>query len=160
MEWEENLMALASRNEGMVAKFHLPDLGLTSDHWWRARRTGRWVDVSSRVLGVKGAPDGEARRALAATLDAGPTAFLHERSALAWLGLKGYSLARIKVARRRGGDTAQQDAAHAVLEQQGLASHASLLERREPQRRVAIAIAHEHEPASIRRPHGTHIPTR
>lgn len=102
MDWEERFMDRSSRQEGLLAKFQMGALGCTSDHWWRAKRTGRWIDVSPRVIGPRGAPESEARRALAATLDAGPAAMLHRRSALAWQGVRGYDLGSMETARLRG----------------------------------------------------------
>jgi hypothetical protein len=112
MEWEEIFMDQAARHEGMVAKFHLPRLGLSSVHWWRARRSGRWVDLSPRLVLSRSAPPSDTRRALAATMDAGPFAFLHGGSALAWLGMRNYSLRDLCVARARGGNPTQPTLAH------------------------------------------------
>jgi hypothetical protein len=102
MDWEARFMDRSSRQEGLLAKFQLGALGCTSDHWWRAKRTGRWIELSPRVIGPRGAPESEARRALAATLDSGPATMLHRRSALAWQGVRGYDLRSIEVARLRG----------------------------------------------------------
>lgn len=102
MDWEERFMHRSSRQEGLLAKFQVGDLGCTNDQWWQAKRNGRWVDLSPRVIGPRGAPDSEARRALAATLDSGPAAMLHRGSALAWQGMRGYDLRSIQTARLRG----------------------------------------------------------
>lgn len=102
MDWEANFMDRSSRQEGLLARYQVGGLGCTIDHWWRAKRSGRWVDLSPRVIGPRGAPESESRRALAATLDSGPAAMLHRRSALAWQGLRGYDLRAIETARLRG----------------------------------------------------------
>ena len=102
MHWESLLHGVAGTHAGLVAKFHLRPLGLDSRHWWRAIRSGRWAPVGDRVLAAAGSAESEARRVLAAVLDGSPGAVLHHRSALAWLGVHGYTLARIQVARPRG----------------------------------------------------------
>jgi len=87
--------------------FHLPEIGCTSEHWWQAVRTGRWHLLSERVLAPRGSPATEAQRVLAGVLDAGPMAFLHHPSALAWLGLEAFDLRAIEVARARANDARQ-----------------------------------------------------
>lgn len=101
MKWEDKLRELAHTQEGLVAKLHLPGLGCTSDHWWQARRNGRWELLSPRVLCLRGTPENDGQRTLAAVLDASPGAVLHGKSALAWWGLRGYDLRTIHVARPR-----------------------------------------------------------
>jgi hypothetical protein len=101
MGWETKFRTLARNQEGLVAKLHLAALGCTSDHWWQARRNGRWEPLSPRVLRLQGTPESDAQRALAAVLDASPGAVLHGPSALAWWGLRGYGLRTIHVARPR-----------------------------------------------------------
>lgn len=101
MDWEERLRGLAETQQGLVAKFHLPDLGCTWDHWARARRNGRWEVLSRRVLRMRGSPVSDQQRVLAAVLDVSPGGMLHGRSALAWWGLRGYNLAKVHVARPR-----------------------------------------------------------
>jgi very-short-patch-repair endonuclease len=101
MDWEDRLRGFARTQEGLIAKFHLPALGCTSDHWWQARRNGRWELLSSRVLSLRGTPESDGQRALAAVLDASPGAVLHGKSALAWWGLRGYDLRVIHLARPR-----------------------------------------------------------
>ncbi len=101
MDWEQRLREEAEQQMGLLAKFHLPKLGFNSRHWWRAVRTGRWEPLSSRVLRVRGVPETDEQRALAAVLDASPGGVLHGPSTLAWFGLRGYNLARMHVARPR-----------------------------------------------------------
>jgi very-short-patch-repair endonuclease len=101
VHWEDLFEAISESHEGLVAKFHLRDVGLDSTHWWRAIRTGRWPMVSRRVVRSAAAPMTPTQRVLAAVLDASPGAALHHRSALAWVGMRGYSLARLEVARGR-----------------------------------------------------------
>lgn len=101
MHWEDRFRALAHEQEGLVAKIHLPAIGCTTDHWWQARRNGRWTPWSPRVLSLAGAPESDAQRVLAAVLDASPGGMLHGRSALAWFGLRGFDLRTIHVARPR-----------------------------------------------------------
>jgi len=102
MHWEEQFREHAARNEGLVAKFHVAILGCTPDHWWRAERSGRWELLSGRVLRLRGTPETDTQRALAATLDASPGAMLHGASALAWFALRGCDLGTLHVARPRG----------------------------------------------------------
>lgn len=101
MHWEDDLRVLACPQQGLVARFHLADLGLTTDHWRRVKGCGRWDVLSPRVVRVRGAPDSDAQRALAAVLDASPGAVLHGRTALAWFGLRGFTLRDLEVARPR-----------------------------------------------------------
>ena len=105
MDWEARFMDRSSRQEGLLARYQVGDVGCTIDHWWRAKRSGRWVDLSPRVIGPRGAPESQTRRALAGTLDSGPAAMLHRRSTLAWLGVRGYDLRSIETARLRGRPT-------------------------------------------------------
>lgn len=101
MTWEQRLREHAETQEGLIAKFHLPDLDCTWDHWSRARGNRRWEALTSRVLRLRGSPESDAQRALAAVLDASPGGMLHGKSALAWWGLRGYNLVPIHVARPR-----------------------------------------------------------
>lgn len=101
MHWEAQFESTAEIHEGLVAKFHLPEMGLDSIHWWRAVRTGRWHPVGPRVLRSAGSPATEAQRVSAAVLDASPGAVLHGPSALAWLGVRGFGLGELQVARAR-----------------------------------------------------------
>lgn len=101
MHWEERFRTLAEEQEGLIARIHLPSIGCATDHWWQARRNGRWRTWSPRVLSLTGAPATDAQRALAAVLDASPGGMLHGPSTLAWFGLRGYDLATIHVARHR-----------------------------------------------------------
>src|SRR5690242_11596814 len=98
--WECSFTELSLRQEGLVAIFQLPDIGCTADHWWRARRSGRWEPVSPRVLRLSGSPPTEAQRVMAGVLDASPGAVLHEASALAWMDFDGFNLAKIVVVRQ------------------------------------------------------------
>lgn len=102
MHWEARFGQCAERHEGLVAKFHLPEIGLDSTHWWRAIRSGRWTPVGKRVIASNSAPASDGRRVLAAVLDASPGAVLHEGTALAWLGVGPYTLSELEVARARG----------------------------------------------------------
>lgn len=102
MSWEDQFREVAQEHEGLVARFHANELGATPQQWWRARQTGRWEAVSPRVLRLVGTPESQAQRVLAAILDASPGAVLHGRSALAWLGLRGFDLRSIDVARPNG----------------------------------------------------------
>lgn len=103
MDWEARFFERSARQEALLARHQVAGLGCTNDHWWQAKRNGRWVEFGPRVIGPRGVPMTDSRRALAATLDAGPAAMLHHPSALAWLGFPGFTLASIQVARARGG---------------------------------------------------------
>jgi very-short-patch-repair endonuclease len=91
----------AERSEGLVARFHLAGIGCDREHWRRAKANGRWEGISPRVSKQRGSPASESQRVLAAVLDASPGAALHHPSALAWLGLWGFSLRHLEVARVR-----------------------------------------------------------
>ena len=107
MEWEERFMDRSRSQEGLLAWFQLGELGCTRDQWWSAKSNGRWTTLSPRVIGPRGAPDSQARRALAAAFDSGPGSVLHWRSTLAWLGFRAFDLRDLHVARLRGGSTHQ-----------------------------------------------------
>lgn len=102
MHWEARFQSVSASHEGLVARFHLPEMGLDSRHWWRAIRSGRWLPAGDRVVRSAAAPLTETQRVLAAVLDASPGAVLHATSALAWLGMSGFNLATVLVARPRG----------------------------------------------------------
>lgn len=102
MHWEARLRRLASMQEGTIGIHQMPLLG--GDHrWWtNARRNGRWQPLSENVLRMDGwAPTSE-QQAFAGVLDAGPTAFLHDESALAWYGVRNRRLEPVHIARCRG----------------------------------------------------------
>ena len=100
--WEHRFSIVAARHEGLIARFHLPDLGSGSDDWWRAIRSDRWVPASGRVLRAVASAATDAQRVLAAVLDASPGGFAHGPTALAWLGLEPYDLRSLQTARMRG----------------------------------------------------------
>jgi hypothetical protein len=102
MHWEQRFRQQAAGQEGLVARFQLGDIGCTTDHWWQARRNGRWTVLSQHVVAAGGSPPSDAQRALAAVLDGSPGAILHGPSTLAWFGFRGYDLANLHVARARG----------------------------------------------------------
>jgi hypothetical protein len=39
------MLDLAATQHGLVGRAHLARIGLTTDHWWRARRNGRWEAI-------------------------------------------------------------------------------------------------------------------
>jgi hypothetical protein len=100
--WEDRFREKSSTQEGLVAKFQLPAIGCDSDDWWNARASGRWDARTDRVLALRGSPETESQRVRAAQLDASPGAVLHGPTALAWIGMPGYDLRRILVARPYG----------------------------------------------------------
>ena len=77
MHWEARFRSVSATHEGLVARFHLPEIGLDSRHWWRAIRSGRWLPAGDRVVRSAAAPATETQRVLAAVLDASPGAVLH-----------------------------------------------------------------------------------
>lgn len=101
VEWECDFACVAGRNDGLVARFQVYELGHGADVWARARRSGRWLPVSPRVLRSASAPTTESQALRAAVLDASPGAVPHGRTALAWQGMKGFDLASLQVARVR-----------------------------------------------------------
>jgi len=102
MHWEARFRDLAARQAGVVGIDQLPMLRCDGDHWSSAKRSGRWQPLSRRVLRIVGLPVTDDQRAHAAVLDAGGDAFLHGGSALGLLGVRGFDLARLQVARSRG----------------------------------------------------------
>lgn len=111
MHWEDRFCSMSSGQEGLVARFQLPLMGCTYDDWRYACRSARWALLSPRVLALRGAPPTEAQRVMAAILDTSPGSFLHGPSSLAWLGLPGFGLRQIEVARPRGLRSATSDLA-------------------------------------------------
>jgi very-short-patch-repair endonuclease len=102
LEWEHRFSEWSQRQDGLIAKFQLPDLACTSVEWWRAVRTGRWEPIGRRVLRSVSAPLTDDQRIRAAALDTGPGAMLHGPAALAWLHLAGFDHPVVHVARMRG----------------------------------------------------------
>jgi hypothetical protein len=102
MHWEARLRRLAALQCGVIGIHQMGNVG--GDHrWWtNARRNGRWEPLSDHVLRADGTPATVEQRAFAGVLDAGPTAFLADGSALAWFGTRNASLEPVQVARRRG----------------------------------------------------------
>lgn len=100
-QWEQDLASVAGRNDGLAARFQLAELGHGADTWWRAQRSGRWVQEGRRVLRSTSAPMTDAQRVRAAVLDASPGAVLHWRTSLAWLGMTSFDLAQLHTARVR-----------------------------------------------------------
>lgn len=111
MHWEDRFRQKAATQEGLVARFQLPAVGCTIDQWWNARRNGRWDTPSRRVIALRGTPASDAQRVQAAVLDTGPGSILHGPSTLAWLGLRGFDLRTIHVARPWGLRSAPSDLA-------------------------------------------------
>ncbi len=107
MHWEDMFMDVAGRQAGVIGRDQLRGLGCNSDHWWRARRNGRWQPRSPRVLVLRGAPDSATLRAWAAVLDAGGESRLHGPSTLAWFDFRGYDLRQVHVVRPRPGGPRQ-----------------------------------------------------
>lgn len=102
MHWEARLRRLAAVQQGVIGIHQMAVIG--GDHrWWtRARRNQRWEPLSGNVLRSDGWPATAEQGAFAGVLDAGPTAFLHDESALAWFGARNRRLEPVHVARRRG----------------------------------------------------------
>ena len=102
MHWEARLRRLAAAQDGTIGIHQMAAVG--GDHrWWtNARRNGRWEPLSDHVLRSEGWPATAQQQAFAGVLDAGPTGFLHDESALAWYGVRNRSLIPVAVGRRRG----------------------------------------------------------
>lgn len=107
MHWEARFRMVASRQDGAIGIDQLGDIGATNDHWWSAKRNGRWIEASRRVLLLAGTQTLPGQRVHAALLDAGGGAVLHGPSTLAWFGQRGFDLATIHTTRRRGTRTAR-----------------------------------------------------
>ena len=106
MHWEARFRAVASRQDGAIGIDQLADIGVSNDQWWSAKRNGRWIEASRRVLLMAGTQTLPGQRVHAALLDAGGGAVLHGTSALAWFGQRGFDLSTIHTTRRRGTRTA------------------------------------------------------
>jgi hypothetical protein len=102
MDWEARFRRHAGFQEGILARFQVPLLGCTPEHWQRARNDGRWEPWGPRILLEAGLPRTDHRRALAGVLDSAPGSMLHAEAALGFLGMKPFDLRRILVARPRG----------------------------------------------------------
>jgi hypothetical protein len=87
--------------EGLVARYQLPELDLGPDAWKAVKRAAGWRVESARVVRHLAAPRTETQRLLLAVLDASPAAFLHGPTVLARFGMPGYNLREIHVARVR-----------------------------------------------------------
>lgn len=111
MHWEDRFRFQSQSQEGFVARFQLPAMGCTIDHWWQARRNGRWDVFSGRLTGLRGMPDSDRRRVMAGMLDTSPGSILHWRSTLAWFELGDFNLRKVMVARPRGLSEAPSDLA-------------------------------------------------
>jgi hypothetical protein len=90
MNLDEALRALAATQQGLLARWQVLSMGGSKELIRHRVATGLWVKVGSRVLGLAGCPESEARDAMAAVLDAGPGAVLSHLSAARWWGLPGY----------------------------------------------------------------------
>lgn len=101
MHWEQRFRTLAQEQYGLISSFDVAQVGCTREHWRRAQSNGRWVTLSAHVLRSQGAPESDEQRALAGVLDASPGAVLHAETALGWLGMRGFGLREIMVARSR-----------------------------------------------------------
>ncbi len=113
MHWEARLRRLAAIQEGIIGIHQMGILG--GDHrWWTsARRNGRWETLSGNVLRLDGWPATVEQHAFAGVLDAGPTAFLHGESALAWFGVRNRRVEPVLIGRRRGTSNRQPTLARA-----------------------------------------------
>lgn len=111
MAWEARFRAVAARQEGAIGVDQLPEIGCDNRQWRSAKRSGRWIEATRRVLLLDGAPPTPGQRVHAALLDAGGGAALHGRSTLAWFGQRGFDLSDIHVTRRRGTRTAPAELA-------------------------------------------------
>lgn len=105
MHWEHRLRHLAGEQGGVVGIDQIGSIEVTGSEFGRARRNGRWRPLSPRVLALEGTAATDEQRAMAAVLDAGGASVLHGGSTLAMVGLSGFDLSVIDVARRHGGRT-------------------------------------------------------
>lgn len=102
MRLDDQIEALATRQQSLVALFQLDALGASSREIGRLVTGRRWTEVTPRVLGLRGVASGSDRTIMAAVLDASPGAFASIRCAAAAWGVPGYRLLPPEATRHRG----------------------------------------------------------
>lgn len=95
--------AVIERQHGLVTTEQLLDHGFADYQIEWLVRSGRLIRVASRLLRVAGSTPGNAQRALAAVLDAGPGSALSHTTALAWWQVPGFTLDDLHVTHARDG---------------------------------------------------------
>lgn len=108
------LALIAERQHGLVRRDQALAIGVAASGWAHAARAGRWEPIGERVLRRRGAPRTPQQRALAAVLDAGPSALLSHGSAAAAWGHPAFVIddpVEIVVVRHRSSRTQRSDLA-------------------------------------------------
>lgn len=98
---DDELRALASQQQGMVANRQAYRLGLTTSQVRHRVARREWRRVTSRVLRVAAAPQTTLAPAMTAVLHHGPDTYLSHSSALAAWGVPGFYLTPLNVLSRR-----------------------------------------------------------
>ena len=87
---DEILIDRAEHQHGLVTRRQAVDAGLSDDAWRHRVRRGEWEPITRRVARRRGAPASQQQRAMAATLDVGPSAYLSHRCGVAHWGAPGH----------------------------------------------------------------------
>ncbi|MEY2419182.1 MAG: hypothetical protein QOG90_1862 [Actinomycetota bacterium] len=95
---DDTLNALARNQFGAIGRWQL---GVRRDAVDRRVEWGLYRDATPRVIVSTSSPDTFEQRATVARLDAGPGAAISVFTTLAWVGLSGFTLEPIHVARKR-----------------------------------------------------------
>jgi hypothetical protein len=96
------LRRLAADQHGLVARHQCAEVDVDPRQWQRIADGRRWERRTPRVLGLVGAADTRAQRAMLAVLEGGPGACLSSTSAAAWWGIPGNLLEPWQVIWQRG----------------------------------------------------------
>jgi hypothetical protein len=98
---DEPLRSLSARQHRLVAVRQARKLGLTNAALRHGIASGMWERMSSRVIGLVGAPSTALEPAMLAVLHYGPSSYVARESALALWGLPGFDLGPVHVVVRR-----------------------------------------------------------